>query len=616
MVSALRRKIAEQICLSATRLARCRDAAEFSAHRFLPLVKLKIDKSCSVPFLVVSESDLGGALGIGSEEFRGPLKTDLENVLSQALVFEAGELAMPIDRASFLQESLCSAGCAPRLVPSQRIVVDFSSPNVAKPFHVGHLRSTVLGHSLCNLLSFAGHHVTRLNYLGDWGTQCGLLIAGFNKYGNNEELTKDPLKHLLSVYVAANAEAEKNPAFRAEALQHFTDLEAGQQEVLDQWQRWRQLSLDGYGQQYKRLGVSFDVLDAESRHSHAALDLLERLRAEEKLTSRGDGVLGIECQEFVPLARSSGASLYLTRDVVAALERKERYDFDWAYYVVDRSQAEHFRRLALVLEQLGVEWSDRVQHVPFGRIRGISSRKGIGEGMLLDDLLNEAVHRARQSMEQAPMPPPQSLPMTSEMRGAPVRAGAEKRVMQQLGSSLALISGHAAPSNSTAEKSACGLRDQKHGVLGSAAVVVNFLRGRRNRDITFDWHQALHAAGDSGVSLQYAHARLCSLEEKAGLPVETEAAVDLLQEPCALALAVQVARFEEVVCSAVDQLEPCIVAQYLFALSHAIGRATKELPVKNQGLFVAKARLLLFHASRVTLAQGMRLLGVEPLTAM
>lgn len=570
MVSALRRKIAEQICLSATRLARCRDAAEFSAHRFLPLVKLKIDKSCSVPFLVVSESDLGGALGIGSEEFRGPLKTDLENVLSQALVFEAGELAMPIDRASFLQESLCSAGCAPRLVPSQRIVVDFSSPNVAKPFHVGHLRSTVLGHSLCNLLSFAGHHVTRLNYLGDWGTQCGLLIAGFNKYGNNEELTKDPLKHLLSVYVSANAEAEKNPAFRAEALQHFADLEAGQQEVLDQWQRWRQLSLDGYGQQYKRLGVSFDVLDAESRHSHAALDLLERLRAEEKLTSRGDGVLGIECQEFVPLARSSGASLYLTRDVVAALERKERYDFDWAYYVVDRSQAEHFRRLALVLEQLGVEWSDRVQHVPFGRIRGISSRKGIGEGMLLDDLLNEAVHRARQSMEQAPT----------------------TRVKEEMNAQF------------VAEQ------------LGLAAVVVNFLRGRRNRDITFDWHQALHAAGDSGVSLQYAHARLCSLEEKAGLPVETEAAVDLLQEPCALALAVQVARFEEVVCSAVDQLEPCIVAQYLFALSHAIGRATKELPVKNQGLFVAKARLLLFHASRVTLAQGMRLLGVEPLTAM
>lgn len=568
MVSALRRKIAEQICLSATRLARCRDAAEFSARRFLPLVKLKIDKS--VPFLVVSESDLSGALGIGSEEFRGPLKTDLENVLSQALVFEAGELAMPIDRTSFLQESLCSAGCAPRLVPSQRIVVDFSSPNVAKPFHVGHLRSTLLGHSLCNLLSFAGHHVTRLNYLGDWGTQCGLLIAGFNKYGNNKELTKDPLKHLLSVYVAANAEAEKNPAFRAEALQHFADLEAGQQEVLDQWQRWRQLSLDGYGQQYKRLGVSFDVLDAESRHSHAALDLLERLRAEEKLTSRGDGVLGIECQEFVPLARSSGASLYLTRDVVAALERKERYDFDWAYYVVDRSQAEHFRRLALVLEQLGVEWSDRVQHVPFGRIRGISSRKGIGEGMLLDDLLNEAVHRARQSMEQAPT----------------------TRVKEEMNAQF------------VAEQ------------LGLAAVVVNFLRGRRNRDITFDWHQALHAAGDSGVSLQYAHARLCSLEEKAGLPVETEAAVDLLQEPCALALAVQVARFEEVVCSAVDQLEPCIVAQYLFALSHAIGRATKELPVKNQGLFIAKARLLLFHASRVTLAQGMRLLGVEPLTAM
>lgn len=568
MVSALRRKIAEQICQTATRLARCRD--EPSAHRFLPLVKLKTDKSCSAPFLAISESELGGALGIGAEELRGSLITDLENVLSKAFVSEAGELSVHLDRATFLQESLSKAGCPPCLVPSLRFVVDFSSPNVAKPFHVGHLRSTVLGHSLCNLLSFAGHHVTRLNYLGDWGTQCGLLIAGFRKYGSNEELIKDPLKHLLSVYVAANAEAEKNPGFRAEALENFANLEAGQPEVLDQWQKWRQLSLDSYDLQYKRLGVSFDVLDSESRHSHAALQLLDRLHSENRLASRGDGVLGIGCDEFVPLAKSSGASLYLTRDVVAALERKERYNFDWAYYVVDRSQAEHFRRLALVLKQLGVEWSDRVQHVSFGRIRGVSSRKGVGEGMLLDDLLNEAVHRARHSMDQAPT----------------------TRVQDETSAQL------------VAEQ------------LGLAAVVVNFLRGRRNRDITFDWHQALHAAGDSGVSLQYAHARLCSLEEKAGLSVEREAAVDVLQEPCALALAVQVARFEEVVCSAVHQLEPCIVTQYLFVLSHAIGRAAKELPVKNQAVPLAQARLLLFHAARVTLAQGMRLLGVEPLKAM
>uniref|UniRef100_A0A023GMR0 Probable arginine--tRNA ligase, mitochondrial n=1 Tax=Amblyomma triste TaxID=251400 RepID=A0A023GMR0_AMBTT len=467
-----------------------------------------------------------------------------------------------------LQAALQSAGTMPRAVRALRYVVDFSSPNVAKPFHVGHLRSTVLGHSLCNLLSLAGHHVTRLNFLGDWGTQCGLLVAGFGKYGNSEELAKDPLRHLLSVYVAANAEAEKDPDFRSEALQCFADLEAGEPGMLDMWQRWRQLSLDGYSQHYKRLGISFDVLDAESRHSWAALDLLERLRAEGKLVSRKDGVLGIECPEFVPLAKSSGASLYVTRDVVAALERKELHNFDWAYYVVDRSQAEHFRRLALVLERLGVEWASRVQHVPFGRIRGVSSRKGVG--MLLDDLLDEAARRARLAMDQAP---------TTRVNG----------------------------------EEALGLTAEQ---LGLAAVVVNCLRGRRSRDVTFDWQQALHAAGDSGVSLQYTHARLCSLEEKAGFPVNTRVAVDTLQEPPALALAIQIARFEEVVCNALVQLEPCIVVQYLFTLSHTIGRASKELPVKNQALPVAQARLLLFHAARVTLAQGMRLLGVQPLTAM
>ncbi|KAL3189448.1 hypothetical protein MRX96_002757 [Rhipicephalus microplus] len=330
MVSALRRKIAEQV--------------------FMAQLRTRAAARRSWPFL---NRNLAGRLESAPEELRGSLKTDLENVLSKAFVSEAGELSVHLDRATFLQESLSKAGCPPCLVPSLRFVVDFSSPNVAKPFHVGHLRSTVLGHSLCNLLSFAGHHVTRLNYLGDWGTQCGLLIAGFRKYGSNEELIKDPLK-------APSFKAEKNPGFRAEALEHFANLEAGQPEVLDQWQKWRQLSLDSYDLQYKRL--------------------------ENKLASRGDGVLGIGCDEFVPLAKSSGASLYLTRDVVAALERKERYNFDWAYYVVDRSQAEHFRRLALVLKQLGVEWSDRVQHVSFGRIRGVSSRKGVGEGMLLERL--------------------------------------------------------------------------------------------------------------------------------------------------------------------------------------------------------------------------------------
>lgn len=516
-------------------------------------------------------SELAASVGVEAEELRGPVEVDLRKELSRTVLVEAGELlTVPLDRTGFLQETLRSPGCVPQLEASLRLVVDFSSPNVAKPFHVGHLRSTLLGHSLCNLLAFAGHRVTRLNYLGDWGTQCGLLSAGFKRYGSSDELARDPLKHLLSVYVAANAEAERDLAFRAEALQCFADLEAGQPEALAQWEQWRKLSLDGYSQLYARLGISFDVLDAESRHSQASLDLLERLRAEARLAARGDGVLGIECSEFVPLAKSSGASLYLTRDVVAALERKERYNFDWAYYVVDRSQAEHFRRLSLALEQLGLEWSGRLRHVPFGRIRGVSSRKGVSQGMLLEELLDEAVRRARHAMDQAP---------TTRVEG---------------------------------EVAAAAVAEQ----LGLAAVVVNCLRGRRNRDVTFDWHQALHAAGDSGVSLQYAHARLCSIEEKAGFPVDPEVAIDALQEPCALALAIQIARFEEAVCSAVDQLEPCAVAQHLFSLSHAIGRAAKELPVKNQALPVAQARLLLFHAARVTLGQGMRLLGVKPLTAM
>ncbi|KAG0412721.1 hypothetical protein HPB47_010112 [Ixodes persulcatus] len=246
-----------------------------------------------------------------------------------------------------------------------------------------------------------------------------------------------------------------------------------------------------------RLGVTFDVIDGESNYSKAALELLDRLRTESRLQSREDGVLGIhipgeggEEDCFVPLAKSDGSSLYLTRDVVAAVDRKNRYKFDVAYYV----------------------------HVPFGRIRGMSSRRG--EMVLLEELLDEARARAARAMEAT---------NTTRVSGEEETEAAAE-------------------------------------ALGLAGVVANALRSRRGRDVVFDWDQALHARGDSGLTLQYAHARLCSLEEKADCPLDLKCDTSVLHEPSAIALSVELAKFEDAVFGALVELEPCIVVQYLYSL--------------------------------------------------
>lgn len=459
-------------------------------------------------------------------------------------------------------------------LPRYRVVVDFSSPNIAKPFHVGHLRSTIIGNVVSNLHAYLGHDVTRINYLGDWGTQFGILSAGFEKFGNVARLEKNALEHLLTVYVESSRAAEADASFRAEALQRFRRLEAGNPDALAQWKLFRDLSVKEYSSLYERIGISFDVTSGESDYGRAALELLASLAHDSLLARREDGVRGVfvrkkNCRDgrFVPLAKSDGSSLYLTRDVAAALDRKRRYGFDVAYYVVDTSQTDHFENLKAVLEALGCDWHGTVKHVKFGRIRGMSTRKG--DVVLLDSLLAEARSRAAAAMDAT---------ATTRVTGAEADAAAD--------------------------------------ALGSAAVFVNALRSRRTKDAEFSWDRALHARGDSGVSLQYAHARLCSLEANAGFPVTSDYDPAALREPEATTLAVELARFEEAVLGAHVELEPCVLVQYLFGLSHAASRANKVLTVRGQADDVAGARLLLFCAARLVLAEGLRLLGVRPLTRM
>ncbi|XP_064474659.1 probable arginine--tRNA ligase, mitochondrial [Ornithodoros turicata] len=572
MALAVRNKIAEKVVGVVSRMGR-----ELSLEEVLRSTRLQLPKDSGIPQLVVPMSALctDGDQDSLAGCLRGVFEEEHASVSSSSICFN-------LDKKSLIKDALLHAVVQEsgrrshsslfNNILRKRVVVDFSSPNIAKPFHVGHLRSTIIGNVVCNLNSLLGHQVTRINYLGDWGTQFGILTAGFEKFGKMAELGAKPLEYLLAVYVKSNEMAENDPSFRTEAMKKFLSLEAGSPDIVAQWKIFKDLSMREYAKLYERIGVSFDVISGESDYSKAVQQLLTSLAQNSTLSTREDGVQGLFVKtkdepRFVPLAKSDGSSLYLARDVAAVLDRKKKYNFDTAYYVVDSSQSGHFEALKAVLETMGYEWHTSIKHVKFGRIQGMSTRKG--EIVLLESLLAEAKDRAAQAMQAT---------QTTRVFGEDAEAVAD--------------------------------------TLGIAGVFVAALRMRRARDTHFSWDQALHNRGDSGVSLQYAHARLCSLEEKAAVPVDLNCDTALLKEPEALEVAVQLARWDETVLEAYSEMEPCVLVQYLFSLSHAVSRANKALMVKGQDSDLASARLLLFHASRKVLSQGLQLLGISPLSRM
>ncbi|KAM8831954.1 putative arginine--tRNA ligase, mitochondrial isoform 2-T2 [Spinachia spinachia] len=345
-------------------------------------------------------------------------------------------------------------------------LVEYSSPNIAKKFHAGHLRSTIIGNFIANLKQCLGNNVIRMNYLGDWGMQFGLLGAGFSKFGCQEKLKQNPLQHLFEVYVQVNKDAEQNEEMMQAARDFFRQLEQHDSEAVSLWQQFREITVDEYQHVYKRLGVHFDIYSGESFHQHQAQEVVQRLQSQGllKTSEKGTGVVDLsttkDMSSVSTVLRSDGTTLYITRDLAAAIERKEKYHFDEMIYVTDKSQANHFHQLFHILLAMGHSWADRCEHVPFGLLRGMKTRRG--EVVFLEDVLDEARARMLHNMNQSKT--------TKEMDNP----------------------------EDTAEK------------VGISALIVQDFRGPRESDYAFDWDRMLQAQGDTGVFLQYTHARLHS----------------------------------------------------------------------------------------------------------
>ncbi|XP_016987131.2 probable arginine--tRNA ligase, mitochondrial [Drosophila rhopaloa] len=462
--------------------------------------------------------------------------------------------------------------------PTEHILVEYSSPNIAKPFHVGHLRSTIIGNVLANLHQHLGYRTTRLNYLGDWGTQFGLLALGvILENVTDEEMQVSPIEVLYKSYVAANKAAEESPEIAKRARDLFAALEAGTDETMaKQWQQYRKYTIEDLSKVYKRLGVHFDSYEWESQYSQMQiLDILDKLRHAGLLQPEQDGreIVVIDGRR-IPIIKSDGSTLYLARDIAALLERLSRFQFSRLLYVVDNGQADHFN--ALFKTAVAVESRlnlDQLQHVKFGRIHGMSTRQG--KAIFLKDVLDEARDIMR-----------------------------EKR-------------------NFTATTKKNQTLDDENvcDILGISAVLVNVLKQRRQRDHEFSWMQALQVNGDTGIKLQYTHCRLSSLLDnfrEVDLDGIKPNWMHFAEEPeDALDLVYELARFDQSIWRSKEQLEACVLVNYLFVLCNTTSRALKRLPVKHEKCLQRQSqRLLLFHAAKKTLQQGMQLLGLRPLDQM
>jgi arginyl-tRNA synthetase len=447
------------------------------------------------------------------------------------------------------------------------VPIDYSSPNIAKPFGVGHIRSTVIGHSLYLIYKALGYNSIGINHLGDWGTQFGKLIVAFKRWGAEGELEADPVDYLYRLYVQFHQRADDDPSLEDEARAWFLKLEEGDAEAVSYWNRFRQLSLDNYALIYDLLGIEFEHFHGES-HYNTMLDEVIALVQDKGIAKESEGALMIDLEPYglppVMLRKKDGATLYITRDIAAAIYRKKTFNFARSIYVVGAEQILHFQQLFKVLELLDFEWAADCVHVPFGLIRFKEGRMSTRAGkiILLDEVLQRSIEMAREIIE---------------------------------------------------EKNP-DLEDKENAAkaVGLGAVRFGDLSNDRIKNIEFDWEKVLDFSGETAAYIQYAHARICSILRKGDSRFEiwNDEAASLLVEEEEQTLIKTLAMLPDKIIASAESYRPSILARYLVDVAREFNRFYHNCPVLSSEGELKHGRLLLIGATRQVISNGLALLGI------
>ncbi len=455
------------------------------------------------------------------------------------------------------------------------IVIDYSSPNIAKPFHIGHLFTTVIGNSLYRLHKFQGYDVVGINYLGDWGTQFGKLIYAYKRWVDIEELKKNPISELFRIYVKFHNEAENDPSIEDEGRKYFKMLEDGDEECIELWKKFRELSLLEFEKLYKDLGVKFDSYDGEAFFSNKTDAIVCELEDKNLLDdSFGARVVRLDDYNMPPciIKKADGATIYATRDLASLLYRKKTYNFYKNIYVAGIPQALHFKQVFKTVELMGYEWAKDCIHVGFGLVKfkdkKLSSRKG--EVILLEDLLNMSIDKIRNVIEE-------KNPNLSN------KDGVSKKV-------------------------------------GIGAIVFTYLKMNRERDIIFDFDDILSFEGETGPYVQYTFARGKSILKKSGIDIEnidTEKYLGLLTHDNENNLIKVLSDFNNNIKSSISYLEPSIITRYVIDIAKAFNKfynSNNILNLEDENLKIS--RLILVYATTIVIKNALYLIGIETVDEM
>ncbi|EGP5005616.1 arginine--tRNA ligase [Enterococcus faecium] len=444
------------------------------------------------------------------------------------------------------------------------VPIDMSSPNIAKPISMGHLRSTVIGNSIGFIMEKIGYQPIRINHLGDWGTQFGKLIVAYKKWGSEEAVKAEPINELLRLYVQFHEVAETEPELNEEARVWFKRLEEGDEEAIQLWQWFRDESMKEFNKIYDLLEVQFDSLNGEAFYNDKMDEIVELLEEKHLLNEdKGAEIVDLSAYDLNPalIKKSDGATLYITRDLAAALYRKRTYDFKQSLYVVGNEQSYHFKQLKAVLKEMGFDWSDDMHHIPFGLItqggKKLSTRKG--KIVLLEEVLNEAIQSAKEQISEK---------------------------------------------NPDLEN-----KDVVAKQVGVGAVIFHDLKNDRLNTFDFNLEEVVRFEGETGPYVQYTHARAVSLLEKAGF-VPSETADYALNDDISWEVVKLVQKYPETVLSAGEKYEPSVIAKHAIKLAQAFNKYyahTKILADDEQ----KEARLALVYAVTVLLKEDLRLLGLH-----